>query len=240
MAVQTGWDMSAQAWIDHIGEQGDWGRRCILDKALLDRIGDREFQRALDVGCGEGRFCRLLGTRRIAAVGIDPTQRLLDEARKRDPDGDYRQARAEKLPFPDDHFDLVLSYVSLIDVEAYQAAINEMARVLAPGGMLLIANLTSIDTAGERQGWVVDEDGSKLHWALDRYLEEHPFDFRLVQATTTIVNWHRPLSAYMKAFLGAGLQLVHFDEPEPHSGEPEEIANYRRMPWFVVMEWTLP
>jgi len=114
-----------------------------------------------------------------------------------------------------------------------------MVRVLAPGGALLVANLPAINTAGVDQRWVLVANGNELHWRVDQYLEEHSFNFRPAR-TTNIVNWHRPLSAYMQAFLGAGLQLVHFDEPEPHAGDPEHIARYRRMPWFVVMEWTLP
>jgi hypothetical protein len=44
----------------------------------------------------------------------------------------------------------------------------------------------------------------------------------------------------MTALLDAGLQLRFFQEPEPVSGEAERAARYRRVPWFVVMEWVKP
>lgn len=69
----VGWDLSAQAWIDNMGEEGDFGRRCVLDAPMIARIRDRGFRTALDVGCGEGRFCRILRGLGIAPVGIDPT-----------------------------------------------------------------------------------------------------------------------------------------------------------------------
>ena len=55
-----GWTSSADAWIASMGEHGDDGRRYVLDPALLARIEGRAFQSALDVGCGEGRFSRIL------------------------------------------------------------------------------------------------------------------------------------------------------------------------------------
>ena len=72
--------------------------------------------------------------RRRAATGIDPTQSLLEVARKRDPSGDYRPGRAEQLDFDDASFDLVVSYVTLVDIADFRTAIREMARVLRPGG----------------------------------------------------------------------------------------------------------
>jgi hypothetical protein len=55
-----GWAESAAAWITDIGEEGDYGRACVLDRPMLERIHGRRFATALDVGCGEGRFCRML------------------------------------------------------------------------------------------------------------------------------------------------------------------------------------
>jgi SAM-dependent methyltransferase len=236
--MDNGWESSAQAWVDSIGERGDWGREHVLDPVMIGRISGRSFRRALDVGCGEGRFCRMLKAAGIDATGIDPTPQLLDLARRRDPAGDYRFGRAEQLDFEDGTFDLVVSYITLVDIPDFRAAIREMARVLKPGGALLVANLTGFTSAGAEQGWVKDADGKRLHFPVDRYLEEFPFWFEW--SGIRIENWHRPLSAYMAAFLEAGLTLTFFAEPAPISGEPSSQETFRRVPWFVVMEWTRP
>jgi SAM-dependent methyltransferase len=230
-----GWETSAQAWIESMGERGDWGREHVLDPMMNDRVARGRFQNALDVGCGEGRFCRQLKARGVAAIGIDPTPQLLETARQRDPSGDYRLGRAEQLAFDDASFDLVVSYVTLVDIPDYRAGIREMARVLKPGGSLLIANLTGFTSACADRGWVKDEDGQHLHFPLDRYLEES--SFWIEWAGIRIRNWHRPLSAYMSAFLDNGLNLTFFSEPAPVSGDEAHQARARRVPWFVVMEW---
>src|SRR5689334_3702160 len=100
--MDNGWDSSAQAWIDSMGdrgERGDWGRQHVLDPVMLARVANRRFVEALDVGCGEGRFCRKLKAAGVRASGIDPTPAMIEAARKRDPSGDYRFGRAEALEF---------------------------------------------------------------------------------------------------------------------------------------------
>eukprot|EP01037_Dinobryon_pediforme_P001433 gene1433-1454_t len=218
--------------------RGNWGRTHVVDPAMQARLAGRGFRRALDVGCGEGRVCRMLQSQRIAAVGIDPTEALIAEARRMDPSGDYRVVTMETLDEPDGAFDLVVSCLSLIDIPDFQNAIAQMARVLAPGGTLLIANLSNIASSCIGRGWVDDASGAPLHHPVDRYLDEFP---QWVEwADIRVQNWHRPLSAYMGALLGAGLQLVAYEEPDAVGGDPAMAARHRRAPYFVVMEWAKP
>jgi SAM-dependent methyltransferase len=235
--MSNGWDESAAAWIADMGPGGnEFSRMQVLDAPMMARVRACGARRALDVGCGEGRFCRMLREVGVASVGVDPTRALLDEARRCDPDGDYREGRAEHLPFPDASFDLVVSYLTLIDIPDYRAAIGEMARVLSPGGALLIANLTSFSSASQDR-WVTAPDG-QMTFAIDNYLDEVSRwdEWRGIR----VLNWHRPLSAYMSALLGAGLVLTHFDEPEPVDMSHPRAARYRRVPWHLIMEWRKP
>jgi SAM-dependent methyltransferase len=236
--MSDGWNESAAAWIAAQGERGDWGREHVLDPAMLGRIEQRGFRSALDVGCGEGRFCRLLRRRGIDAIGIDPTLALLEEARRRDGHGRYQLGTAEQLQFEDNSFDLVVSYLTLIDIPDFRIAIAEMARVVKPGGSLLIANLTGFTSACAADGWIWDEHGHAMHYPVDRYLDE--FAQWVAWKGINIRNWHRPLGAYMTALLERGLALRFFQEPEPTGGDPQRVARYRRAPWFVIMEWTKP
>jgi SAM-dependent methyltransferase len=230
----NGWDSSAAAWIADMGETGDFGRAHVLDGAMLERIRGRSFRTALDVGCGEGRFCRMLRVESIGTIGVEPVKMLRETAMARDPTGTYLAARAEALPFREQSFDLVVSYLTLIDIDGIEAAIDEMARVLRPGGALLIANLNGFSTAGE---WHRPVNG-RPYFSMDSYLDERSewVSWRGI----TIRNWHRPFSRYMQLLLQAGLRLSFFDEPAPTGGDPEVAARYRRVPYFHLMEWQKP
>lgn len=238
----VGWIDSANAWIAAQGDDGagDFTRRYITDPAMLARIRRLEAKTALDIGCGEGRFCRALADEGIATTGIDPTPALLAAARSRHPLGTYVEADAADLPFEDESYDLAVSYFTLIDIEDAEAAIREMARILKPGGSLLITNTSSLASAHiSPQGWVRNEKGVPLHFALDHYLDTRSH----VESWAGIMveNWHRPLRYYFAALLQAGLQLTHFDEPEPLPAAPADKADrYRRAPWALVMEWQKP
>ena len=224
--VNDGWERSAAAWIVDMGDDGDDSRAFVLDAPMLARVRGTSFVDALDAGCGEGRFCRLLAANGIRAIGIDPTEALVRQARARDPRGEYRLGRAEALDFPDARFDLVVSYLTLIDIPDATAAIREMARVLRPGGTLLIANLNAFNTAPVDGAWTRDYFAERADWVEWRGIK--------------IQNWHRPFAYYMTALLATGLRLRHFEEPEPAGGDPAFAERYRRAPFFHVMAWEKP
>jgi len=232
-----GWDDSAAAWLREMGDDGDYGRKYVLDAPMLARVRGRGFTSALDVGCGEGRFCRLLQRDGVQTVGIDPTIALIERARALDPAGDYRIARAETLDVPAGSFDLVVSYLSLIDIPDVARAIARMVDALRPGGTLLIANLTSFNTAGMPDGWTTGSDGRR-RFCIDHYLDERAVwvSWRGIR----VQNWHRPLGTYMTALLDHQLVLRHFVEPAATGGDPEKADRYRRVPYFYIMEWQKP
>ena len=232
--MTQGWDESAQAWIDSMGSDGDWGRRYVLDAPMLARVAHREFSNALDIGCGEGRFCRMMQTRGIATIGIDPTRALIAQARVLDAHGDYRLGSAESLDLDDQHVDLAVAYLSLIDITDYRRAIAEAHRVLRPGGTFLIANRQSFHSAADPVGWRHTLLGAR-RFCIDRYMDERAQ--WVAWKGIRISNWHRPLQSYMTALLETGFELRHFAEPEPVELSGPKAERYRRVPNFLIMEW---
>ena len=99
----------------------------------------------LDAGCGEGYGSRLLaklgGARRC--VGIDVDGRTIDAARAAYGDLDALQFEAgdvTRLRFEDESFDVVTCFETIEHVAAQVEAVAELARVLRPGGLLLISS----------------------------------------------------------------------------------------------------
>lgn len=100
-------------------------------------------ERVLDVGCGTGAFAaRLAGQNpRQAVVGVDLSAGMLAEARRKladAPNARFVQAPATRLPFDDGAFDVVVSASALHYVPEPAEALREAARVLAPGGRLVL------------------------------------------------------------------------------------------------------
>lgn len=231
------WDASAAAWIARVND-GDTTRPLLLDPVMLERAGDVSGLKVLDVGCGEGRFCRMLASRGAEVTGIDPTVALLEQARALDPEGRYLLSGGESLPFEDGSFDLTICYLVLIDIPDYRAAISEMARVTRSGGRILIANINPAFTATDDL-WKVDEETGAVNLPVVDYFQER--GTRVSWANIDIVNYHRSYRDYFAAFLSHPLRLTFFDEPRPSeeilNQYPSMIVNWR-VPYFNVLEWS--
>jgi SAM-dependent methyltransferase len=96
-------------------------------------------QAFLDAGCGDGRYLAALAAELPARrAGVDLSERILETARRR-VEADYRRASLEQLPFADGEFDLVLCSQVIEHVPDAGRAVDELTRVLHPGGTLIIS-----------------------------------------------------------------------------------------------------
>ncbi len=134
------WVEAAQEWI----ESDRAVREGMLDSWMLDALGDVRGKRAIDIGCGEGRFSRVLADLGAVVTGVDLTKPLLQRAQGlRRGNETYLLADVENMPEVDGgSFDLAVSYIVLVDLLDYRKAIAEAHRVLRPGGRFVVCNVT--------------------------------------------------------------------------------------------------
>jgi len=123
-----------------------------VHEALLNEIMPLEGKRILDVGCGNGetvlKIAKEVGPNG-KAVGIDFSPEGIANAKKKsiefglDKVTEFRVADAEKLPFEDNYFDAVISECVVCLTPNKQKALNEKARVLKPGGKIVMHDVIS-------------------------------------------------------------------------------------------------
>lgn len=142
---------------DYFGEQRDywWNADFIALMAARWRLGEVRY--ALDVGAGIGHWGRLLAphlAEGARVIGIDREAEWIREAHARADRaglGDrltYRLGDAERIPFHDGVFDLVTCQTVLIHVADPRAVLREMMRVLAPGGLVAVAEPNNLSNMG--------------------------------------------------------------------------------------------
>ncbi|MEE2755596.1 MAG: bifunctional 2-polyprenyl-6-hydroxyphenol methylase/3-demethylubiquinol 3-O-methyltransferase UbiG [Myxococcota bacterium] len=111
--------------------------------AYLSRFVDPFGMHLLDVGCGGGFLSTLVAKAGAHVTGIDSAAGAIQAARnKAEQDGlhvDYRVGAAEKLPFGDEVFDLVICTDVLVHVDDPRVVLTEILRVLKPGGRLFFS-----------------------------------------------------------------------------------------------------
>jgi len=101
---------------------------------------------SLDVACGPGLLACAFARVVRHAVGIDLTPAMLDQARKSQADQglqnlSWHQGDVYSLPFPGSHFSIVSSRFAFHHLEAPLAALQEMCRVVKPGGRVVVADM---------------------------------------------------------------------------------------------------
>ena len=97
--------------------------------------------RALDAACGTGRHAAKLHELGHQVVGVDATPAMLSLARKKVPGVDFRVGRLEELPVQDGTVDLITCALALSHLDDLRPAIGEFARVLRPGGTVIISDI---------------------------------------------------------------------------------------------------
>ncbi|MDR3373922.1 MAG: class I SAM-dependent methyltransferase, partial [Ancalomicrobiaceae bacterium] len=134
---------NAHAWNDIRSLQVE---EAAVEAAMLDLVGGTPFDALLDIGTGTGRVIALLDGLFARAVGVDQSHAMLAIARAeldRANIGNVqiRQGDIYSLALPRDSFDLITIHQVLHYLDDPARAIREAARVLRPGGRMLITDL---------------------------------------------------------------------------------------------------
>ena len=201
---------------------------------MLDSLGDVSGKSAIDIGCGEGRFSRLLSGLGATVTGVDLTEPFIERARSLSTGETYLQGNAETLQgIENDTYDIAVSYIVLVDLQDYRSAVKAAYRVLRPGGRFVVCNIHPMRSCVEG-GWIKQGD-TKLFYPVDNYTDEGPREFNWFGRK--FVNMHHTLSSYISAFLDAGFVLQALREPVPSH---EELAanptfdDEYRVPNFII------
>ena len=168
---------------------------------------------ALDAACGTGRHSAFLASRGHVVIGVDISRGMLAIASSKVPGGDFRQGDLHELPVPDRHVHLVVCALALTHVPDLAPVLAEFARVLRPGGHLVISD-------------------SRMDYTLVEPLPDGGYGY--------LPHYKRVTSEYLTTALPLGLQVRHCQElriprRNPSDAQPPE----RLLPDHPSDIWTL-
>lgn len=126
--------------------QSEFSHELYIDSTnLVDALADCSPARSLEVGCGYGRLTPWIANHADEHYAVDFARSLLSAAHREYRDVRFQRAAAEALPFPDDAFDLAVTWGVLNHVpsDSIHTATDEINRVVAPDGTLVISEATA-------------------------------------------------------------------------------------------------
>lgn len=216
-------------------------------------LGAQPGEHVLDLACGQGVLCRLLHARGVVMTGIDAAEDLIERARQRNaalpPDRgvlpDYLLGDARDLSFlPERRFDAAACVLALQNIHPIQPLFASAARVLRPGGRLVIVMMHPCFRGAKETSWEWDDHRKVQYRRVDRYLipRKAPIVTNPGMKTGTYTwTFHKPLEAYAKALRQAGLLIDAIEEWSSHktstSGPRAHAENVARkeIPMFMAM-----
>ncbi len=230
--LRDAWEANAAAfiaWARSPGLDSYW--RFHRDQFL--RLVPPPGRLTLDIGCGEGRLSRDLTRLGHNVVGVDASPTMVAHAREADPSIDVHLADAADIPFPTDFADLAVAFMSLQDIDDLASAVDEIGRVLQPGGRVCLAIVHPLNSAGR----FLDDDPASPFVIDGSYLEPSFYEDVVERAghRVTFPSIHRPLQSYVDALADAGFLVERMREPAvPEAAvlEPRSLR-WRRLPLFL-------
>ena len=187
----------------------------------------------VDLGCGEGRVTRDLKALGHAVHGIDASPTMLEHARQADPSIPLHLADAADLPLDDGAADLVVAFMSLQDIDDWEGALCECGRILEPGGVLCLAIVHPVNSAG-----LFESRDPDARFVIDgSYLEHHRYEDHLERDGLTVhfASEHRPFEAYAGALTTNGFVIEGIWERgiPPHAARDAADERWQRVPLFL-------
>lgn len=193
--------------------------------ATTGLVPDVAGERVLDAGCGAGQYTEWLLEQGADVVGVDASEGMLAEARERvGQRATLRQADlGQPLSFArDDSFDGVLSALVLDYVPDWEATFAEFARILRPGGFVVVSVTHPFD-----------------EFPLSPGANYFDVEERTKEWSTEVPYYRRPLSAMVNPVLDAGFRLDRLLEPRPTPAfaekRPEAYETESRRPVFLCL-----
>lgn len=205
-----------EAWADFVRDHKDYYRDGLNNPAAFEAIGNVRGRFVLDLACGEGYNTRILAERGARATGIDLSEKMIRlarlEERKQRLGIRYRNVDAANLKgLSSNYFDLVTCFMSLQDIENYQKAISEVARVSKKGGRFIFSIPhpcfeTTVRKRSRIPAWLAYFGIVKcpIRWNMKR-----------LSKSFMTTGFHRTLSDYSRALYKNGFLIRRVIEPTP-------------------------
>jgi len=195
-------------------------------RRLLDSLASGEI---LDAACGSGRHSAYLAERGHAVTGVDQSPEMLDLAREKVPRGRFVPGDLTSLPLDDASVDAALCALALVHVADVRQAIAELARVVRPGGRIVVTDVHPVLVMLGWQAQFPTADGRgfmRLHQhlvsdyiggALDAGLRVASMEECRLTADGAVTPTAEPIpDANRQAYVGLPAVLVAaFDRPAP-------------------------
>ncbi len=254
------WDEASLSWADFVRTGKDYYREEMNNPAAFKVIGNVRNKHVLDLSCGEGYNTRILARRGAKVVGVDFSKRMTDLAKQVEKTEKlgisyYVSDAADLKEFESECFDVVTCLMALMDIERYEEAISEVARVLKKNGRFVFSithpcfEFGVTANGGPIAEWRCEEGKKTSAEKKALYLEvknyfgitkcEISWNMKRLVKPFKTTSFHRTLTDYFEALHKSRLLVSRLVEPKPTSqgvSKHPSLEKHTRIPHSIIIE----
>jgi len=246
--ARSAWNAGASAWDEFVESGADYYRHEVHGPALLaacEPVADLD---VLDLGCGQGYFCRQLAQRGARVVAIDLAEKQIALAlshEERAPLGiEYHVMGASEVSarWPDRRFDLITACMAIQDMADPAAALSSAFSALRPGGRMVFSIPHPCTDTPVRE-WLLDQSGNKTALKISRYFESGPtvlhWRMRRLSHHWDTPYWRHTLTEWSTLVAEAGFLIQRILEPRPTPPQVHrnpELTDCYWLPCFLILD----
>lgn len=215
--AKTGWDEMAPWYAGWAGGGSAFHKQFAIP-AVLGALELTRGMRVIDLGCGVGALRSAVEKVGGEYVGVDKSPSMIREAKKVGGHARFFVSDVAKpggIAIPEkEKFDRAVCMFSIQDIDNHREAIKNAAKLLKPGGALVVFMVHPAFRIPRQSGWGKDEGRKLTYRRVDRYKSEItiPLQQRTGDAQVTSFFYHRPLESYARALFDAGCVIQDLKE----------------------------
>ena len=202
--------------------------------ATLELLGNVKGKKILDLGCGTGIYAKLLTKKGAKVKGFDISPKMIDIAKKENPNLDLKVGSANKIPF-NDKFDIVLASLIVHYLEDWNRMFQEIRRVLKPNGILVFSTGNPVSEIAEKL-----RVNDKKYRILGDYFKERDYSANWNINGKKIKVWchHKTYETIIKTIIKNNFEIIDYKDafPIPRAKKlfPKDYAFCSKIPFFTV------
>jgi ubiquinone/menaquinone biosynthesis C-methylase UbiE len=200
----------------------------------LKLLGNVKGKKILDWGCGTGIYAKILSKKGAKVNGIDISEKEIEIAKRENPSVEFKVANAQKLPYKNSEFDIVLAALALSYTKDWNSLLKEINRVLKPKGIFVFSEGNPVTDCIRLKG------NKKIE--ISRGYFDEKTKIRTPWWNNVVMPWyHKTFGTIVKLLKKNGFKLDDFEDAKPikkaKSIFPKDYAKTNLLPYFCTWKW---
>ena len=234
----SGYNDIAKDYHKYVLDENNFLNKFVEEPGTLEKLKELDLKnkKVLDLGCGSGRYTKILKELGAEVIGVDPSEELIKIAQSEIKDVEFIKAFASKLPFNDSQFDFVFAGMVIHYIKDINESFSEISRVLKPKGEFIFTSHVPYLELAKKAKFK-----GKSYYELENYFKEGEKVKKWTSIGVLMKFYHHTMESIFKAAIKNSLILNDYRDLKPQEKgkniDPEDYEEVINKSKFYLAEF---